>query len=111
MSFIVRKEGFSLSSPIIRIPVLRAIEPDEESLPYSFQTDVLAQLQQVVGANTEHDKLSIESRYKQNQHPIKAISGLKEKVDVFVGNQEPMEKADTWFDVIEIDEEAVVGTN
>jgi hypothetical protein len=50
---------------------------------------------------TEHDNLSWISRSKANQHPISAISGLSKKIDIHIGDEEPVETVETWFDVID----------
>lgn len=57
------------------------------------------------GGTLDHSVLSLFSRSKPNQHPIEAISGLKQKVEVHVGEEEPIERVDTWFDVSAVDEE------
>lgn len=47
----------------------------------------------------DHDRTTLESRSKPNQHPIKSIIGLKPKVEVYIGSEEPLSAVDTWFDL------------
>lgn len=50
---------------------------------------------------TEHDQLTTESREKPNQHPIEAITGLKPKVNIHIGETAPNPNdALIWLDTI-----------
>lgn len=99
------------SSPLFRISVARSIEPAPESLPYSVQDAIFQDLQELQVEITDHDQLSTISRNKPNQHTIDAISGLRRKVEVHVGESEPIEEAETWLDVAAVDQEVVVTGN
>lgn len=88
-------ESFTLTSPLVRVRVLRSIEPDVESVPYSFQQQILEQIQNIEAGTISHDRLPLESRFKPNQHPISAITGLKPKVEVHVDEDEPVDQIDT----------------
>jgi hypothetical protein len=52
---------------------------------------------------TDHRDLSYYSRSMPNQHPISSISELERKIGVHIGETEPVNTVDTWFDVQEVD--------
>lgn len=86
-----------------------ALEDREE---FDFRlTELELQVQKAIDAQTDHTLLSLFSRNKPNQHGIDAISGLRPKVEVHVGEDEPTQQSDTWFDVEQVDEEVVVTGN
>jgi hypothetical protein len=104
MNFTVRNTTDTyLSSPLLRVPVNRAIEPDEETIPYSVQVDLLSRVSNIEDTNTNHRNLTLDSRFAANQHSIDSILGLKPKVEVHIDEEEPISQKDTWYDVIGID--------
>jgi hypothetical protein len=97
-----------LSSPITKIPVERSIEPNAEFLPTSVAENFGARITALEEVSFEHNLLSLQSRSLEDQHPIGAISGLTPKVNVHIGENDPTIPADTWFNVIGIDEEVSI---
>jgi len=51
-----------------------------------------------------HNLLTLESRSKPNQHPIHAITGLKEEISVHVGINPPTDMSRTWLQDITIEQ-------
>jgi hypothetical protein len=49
------------------------------------------------GSGADHSQLSLESRALPNQHPIKSIIGLEQKVNIHVGPNAPTYPANTWL--------------
>ena len=94
-----------LSSPITKITIQRSIEPNEEFLDYNTAEELDSRINTLEASALDHSVLSLFSRSKPNQHPIEAISGLKQKVGVHVGEEEPIETTDTWLDVAAVDDE------
>lgn len=83
---------------------------DREEIDFRL-TELEQEIQLAIDAQTNHGVLTLFSRSQPNQHPISAISGLAPKVLVHIGDQEPTEQIDTWFDVEEVDGEVVVVGN
>lgn len=116
MSFMLKEYGAGqelidvLSSPIVKLTVQRSIEPNSEFLDFSVEEDFDRRINQLEIAGLDHSVLTLLSRSKNDQHPISAISGLKPKVEIHIGEDEPIEQIDTWFDVSAVDEEVAPDT-
>ena len=78
---------------------------------YNFEKRITTLENESIKIGGDHSLLSLFSRSKANQHTIDAITGLKPKVEVFISNDEPTTRVDTWFDTKEIVEGDNSGTN
>ena len=60
--------------------------------------------------NPNHTGTYCLSRNKPNQHSIGSITGLQQKVDIHISEDEPIKNVDTWFDINAIDDEVTEST-
>lgn len=95
------------SSPIIRIPVVRSVEPAPNELEPEIADDFEHRISVLELADSSHNLISSYSRSLPNQHPIAAITGLEQEVGVYTGIDEPEKGERTWLETVSEESEVI----